>query len=138
MFTDTLGAGEERLKPLNDNLLRGRAARSKPVLELGREVGGEELEVGGAEEGWLAGRKKDGCLRTFIVRAGASGFELVVDVKSLLSSGLCQVGKFQPSEKREARQVRSGEYKLRFGIFSNELLPLRGKLSVNLANRGRV
>lgn len=49
------GAGDARLKVLSDNLFRGRAVRSNPIPESGREGG-----AGAGEEGRLVGRKKEG------------------------------------------------------------------------------
>jgi len=68
MFRRTLGDGEGRRKLLKDNLLRERGARSKPLLEPGREGGGDVDDVvKGGEEGRLDGRKNEGFLSTFII-----------------------------------------------------------------------
>lgn len=59
------GAGDGRRNVVNDNLFRGRD-RSKDTPESGREGG---ADVGGGEEGPLAGRKK-GVLSAYIVAGG--------------------------------------------------------------------
>lgn len=59
---ETDGAGDGFLKLLRDNLLRGRAARSK--------VSGRGEAVGAGDDGRLAGRKNKGVLSAFIIAGG--------------------------------------------------------------------
>lgn len=59
------GAGEGLRRALKeDSLLSGRATRSKPTAESGREGAGP------GEDGRLAGRKKEGVLSALIIVDG--------------------------------------------------------------------
>jgi hypothetical protein len=56
------GAGDGRRKVLSESLLSGRAPRSKPMPESGREGGG----VGAGEDGRLFGRRNAGVFIVYI------------------------------------------------------------------------
>lgn len=80
------GAGDARLKVLSDNLFRGRAVRSKPMPESGREGG-----AGAGEEGRLVGRKNDGLTLLRVSACIVAGcFRCVIRVLCAIRT-VCQV-----------------------------------------------